>query len=254
MTTHQIRIIFSVVLSLMSSAAFSEVSVNYLGNLESFPTLDHSSTYDALYGNLGQPGGMVEGNGHGWDLGTAITFDPLGMDDMCGLGFMVEVLHMVVVKTDSTATTFEANLAIGDAFLRDSYSPEAVCFYPTPCPVGSYNYPRYCYAGASVTLVDPGYYEIVFSGDFEDHDCIDSIYTHTIASWLHGMGYNITFATDDNPGHCPDHYASSYFWGACNWNELDAPGSILFWTEVSCCDVPVSTVNLDFGTLKSFYR
>jgi len=254
MTSRQIQTVIPALLVLMATPGMAEVSVIYLGNLDSYPTLEHTSSYDDLYGNLGQPGGMIVDEEYSWELGTATTFDPLAGDGVCSLGFVVEVLHMVVVKTDSIPTTFYPNLGIGDAFLRDTYPPEATCFLPTPCPIQSYNYPRYSYAEATVTLVDPGYYEIVFTGDFSDSDCIYSNYTHTISSWLNFMANNIFFVSDDNPGHCPDHYATTWFSGECRWNEIAASGNMLLWAEVSCCDVPVSTEKLSFDALKSFYR
>ncbi len=237
-----------------ATMANAEVVVNYIGDLESYPTIEHHTTADGFYGNLGQPGGVVTSEEAYSNLGIATTFDPMAGDAVCDVGFTIEALHMVLVKFNSEPATIYPNLAIGNAFLREDYPPEASCFWPTPCPPGSYNYFRNCYSEATITLDTPGYYEIVFTGDFSDCGCIYTNYTHTIASWIFYMDGNIRFVTDDNSSHCPDHFASTYFSGACIWREFDAPGNILYWAEVTCCDMPVATEALSWDALKSIYR
>ncbi len=37
----------------------AEVEVQYLGNLQAFPVIEHSTTADGIFGNPGQPGGWV---------------------------------------------------------------------------------------------------------------------------------------------------------------------------------------------------
>ena len=232
----------------------AEVEVQYLGNLQAFPVIEHSTTADGIFGNPGQPGGWVTAEEAYGNLGVATTFDPMAGQPLCDAGFTVQALHLVLVKTHSEAETLNTNLAIGDAFLREDYPPDAACFSPTPCPVNSYAYNRYCRGEASIVLEEPGYYEVVFSDDLNDCGCIDTSYTQTITSFLYNLGWEVYFVTDDNSAHCPDHYAHTYFFGECHWQEFDAPGNLLFWAEVSCCDVPVSTECISWDGLKSYYR
>jgi hypothetical protein len=238
----------------LAGAAVGEVTVTYLGDMTSYPTVDFSTVYDGVVGNCGQPGGLVTEPLNTW-VGVATTFDPLAGDSPCGDGFTVEVLHMVVAKPTPSPTPFSARFALGNAFLRSNYPPGPACFWPTACPPGSYGYAHYCWHEVDTLMESAGFYEIVFTGDLADCGCISTAYTHSLAIMRHYPDVEpVLLVTDYNPGHCPDHQAVEYFMGSCFWETFEADGNLMFWAEISCCEPPVGAKQASWGTLKALYN
>ncbi len=200
-----------------------------------------------VMGNLNAPAFMLDTSLIDPNFLT-LTFNPNDFFCSCTEGFRVLSVHLVVAYTDSVEFTmnYQARLAHGFPLSE----PPLECHQPISQSSQHSLWPwAEVYNDVTVTLERPGYYEIDIDADGE---CAYLDYAYGI-SLFSGWSENHTVATDDNSNHCPDFLFASMgeiYW----WVPFNAPGNMIVWANIECCENPVGTESLSWGSLKALYR
>ncbi|MBK8166936.1 MAG: hypothetical protein IPK64_13415 [bacterium] len=234
------------------------LTVRWLGSPESSPNLVPPAGH--FVGHFANPVAWATDIDNSFYL-LGHTFDPTVEVPDCTEGFRVLSYHLVLAKTDAAPWTADPMMTLTDGWSLDLIPPGTTCQSP---PSGAYG-PRYAtgwYCGTSssswtsdVNLA--GFYELVFS-DLPDGGCVSADYSHVmnVVPWtfsLRVVGSRVFPAVDEVPGHCPDHRATpnmGYLW----WFEFVAPGNIIMWADVTCCEPAVGTIPQKWGSLKAAWR
>jgi hypothetical protein len=239
------------------AAVGTTLTARWLGSLESSPSLVPPA--GPYVGHFANPvGWATDSNGTVCYL-LGHTFDPTVDVPDCTEGFQLLSYHLVLAKTDDEPWTAYPGMVLTDGWRLDLIPPGTTCLSP---PSGAYG-PRYSlgwYCGTppiSWTPEAAGFYELVWS-DLPDCGCVSSDYSHVMnvipSSIPSGLWWQRVFpAIDEAPGHCPDHWASpnmGYLW----WSALAAPGNVIMWAEVTCCEPAVGTTSQKWGSLKATWR
>ncbi len=231
------------------------LTARWLGPLDSSPTL--APPAGPVVGHFANPAGWVTDVHSIARYLVGHTFDPTVDVPTCTEGFQPQAYHLVLAKTDAEPWTASATMTLTDGWRLDLIPPGTTCLSP---PSGAYG-PRYspgwyCTVSSSAgSLEAAGYYELVL-GDLQDCGCVSSDYSHVLdvyASGASGWASQVFPAIDQEPGHCPDHGATpnlGYLW----WSEIPAPGNLILWAEVTCCEPAVGTTTHSWGHLKAIWR
>lgn len=250
---------FAMMLFMLLPLVTQAVEIVYLGPLDEWPEIDFSTTAAGIVGRTGQPGHLLDPEESYFAGGVAVhlatTFDPMASDLPCGVGIQVRAIHVVVAKLgEPSHLLYFQSPSFGDAYLRSMFPPDQECFQPTnPRNTG---YDTYCHGGPRIDVLEgeTGFYELIYT-DFEPAcGCIDMAYTQSLCIDPLFDSESVWLVTDIAPGHCPDHglYPTMGLWAV--WYEFEAPGNLVIWAEVDCCETPVATETMSWSSIKGLFR
>jgi hypothetical protein len=233
--------------------AMAGVIVEYLGPLNSSPTLDVVPQGDFIMGHTGDPANIITDPVVYMYYSRCSILNPFAYGCTCLAGYTVNSYGLVFAKIGGD--TFEVHLpmSLGHSYELSLYPPGTVCFDP-PGLVGRYQIPFYCLFDEAFTVTLEGFYKVTLAAA-GDCDCISMSYTqalHVPLGYDH-WGSELFLVTDENPGHCPDYIVNpnmGYLW----YTEIDAPGNIVMWADATCCENPVSVDRESWGGVKALYR
>ncbi len=170
----------------------------------------------------------------------AIPFNPMNEACVCGAGFSVKAVHMMLVLDEFTNITVQAALlaAVDDG---------------TGCLVPGAE----LYASAPVTvsaLPLPDYYDIEIP---MDAPCATVGENYFMAFYFlddnGGQAGGVGLPVDSTPTPC----YSYNDWGS-GWKDLVTAygfaGDIIMWADIDCCENPVADEDSTWGEMKNLYR
>lgn len=239
------------ILTLIPVAA-AAIEVIYLGPLDEMPVIDPSTDTAGIVGRPGQPGHLLDPQVHS-GLAAATTFDPLVYDLPCEAGMLVRAIHLVVARVDDFGYPLVPSPSFADGSLRSDHPPGTECFAPdTVAPDHGRTYCRDVQEGLMLEE-DLGFYELIYRDFDAECGCIDMLYTQALAINTPSSP-EIRLVTNIEPGHCPDHRLVPQMQGIARWFAFEAPGNLVVWAEVDCCETPVETTMQTWSTIREMFR